>query len=50
MRRGELGGATRRMAQRNEFDAEKQRLIDHLSSEEGGRLLVTPRSKSPIRR
>jgi hypothetical protein len=40
IRRGELGGATRRMAQRDEFDAEKQRLIAHLSSEEGGRLLL----------
>jgi hypothetical protein len=40
IRRGELGGATRRMAQREEFDAEKQRLIAHLSSEEGGRLLL----------
>jgi WD40 repeat protein len=40
IRRGELGGATRRIAQRNEFDSEKQRLIAHLSSEEGGRLLV----------
>jgi hypothetical protein len=41
IRRGELGGATRRMAQREEFDAEKQKLIAHLSSEEGGRLLLT---------
>jgi WD40 repeat protein len=40
IRRGELGGATRRTAQRDEFDAEKQRLIAHLSSEEGGRLLL----------
>jgi Transposase len=40
IRRGELGGATRRMAQRDEFDAEKQKLIAHLSSEEGGRLLL----------
>ena len=40
IRRGELGGATRRMAQRDEFDAGKQRLIAHLSSEEGGRLLL----------
>jgi TPR repeat protein len=40
IRRGELGGATRRMAQRDEFDAEKQRLIAHLSSEEGRRLLL----------
>jgi hypothetical protein len=37
IRRGELGGATRRLAQRDEFDAEKQMLIAHLSSEEGGR-------------
>ncbi|MCI0600864.1 MAG: toll/interleukin-1 receptor domain-containing protein [Beijerinckiaceae bacterium] len=40
IRRGELGGATRRLAQRGEFDADKQRLIAHLSSEEGGRLLL----------
>jgi hypothetical protein len=40
IRRGELGGATRRMAQRDEFDAEKQKLIAHLSSEDGGRLLL----------
>jgi hypothetical protein len=40
IRRGELGGATRRMAQRDEFDAEKQKLIVHLSSEDGGRLLL----------
>jgi hypothetical protein len=40
IRRGELSGATRRMAQRDEFDAEKQRLIAHLSSEGGGRLLL----------
>jgi hypothetical protein len=40
IRRGELGGATRRMAQRDEFDAGKQRLIAHLSSEDGGRLLL----------
>jgi WD40 repeat protein len=41
IRRGELGGATRRMAQREEFDTEKQKLIAHLSSEDGGRLLLT---------
>ena len=40
IRRGELGGATRRIAQRDEFDSEKQKLIAHLSSEEGGRLLL----------
>jgi hypothetical protein len=40
IRRGELGGATRRMAQRDEFDAEKQKLIAHLSSEDAGRLLL----------
>jgi hypothetical protein len=40
IRRGELGGAMRRMAQRDEFDAEKQKLIAHLSSEDaGGRCL-----------
>ncbi len=40
IRRGELGGATRRIARRDEFDSEKQKLIAHLSSEEGGRLLL----------
>src|SRR3984893_3152297 len=48
IRRGELGGATRRMAQRDEFDAEKQRLIAHLSSEEGGRLLLVGDSSVEI--
>jgi hypothetical protein len=40
IRRGELGGATRRVAARDEFDVEKQELIAHLSSDEGGRLLL----------
>jgi hypothetical protein len=40
IRRGELGGATRRKAQKDEFDGEKQKLITHLSSEDSGRLLL----------
>jgi TPR repeat protein len=48
IRRGELGSATRRMAQRDEFDAEKQRLIAHLSGEEGGRLLLAGASSVEI--
>ncbi len=40
IRRGELGGATRRIARRDEFDAAKKKLIAHLSSENGGRLLL----------
>jgi len=40
IRRGEIVGATRRIAQRDEFDAEKQVLIRHLTTEEGGRLLL----------
>jgi hypothetical protein len=38
-RRREMG-ARRRIAQRDEFGPEKQKLIAHLSSEEGGRLLL----------
>jgi hypothetical protein len=48
IRRWELGSATRRTAQRDEFDAEKQRLIAHLSSEEGGRLLLAGDSSVEI--
>ncbi len=48
IRRGELGGATRRIAQRDEFDAEKQKLIGHLTSEEGGRLLLAGESSVEI--
>jgi hypothetical protein len=48
IRRGELGGATRRMAQRDEFDTEKQTLITHLSSQDGGRLLLAGDSSVEI--
>jgi hypothetical protein len=48
IRRGELSGATRRMAQRDEFDVEKQKLIAHLSSEDGGRLLLAGDSSVEI--
>jgi formylglycine-generating enzyme required for sulfatase activity len=48
IRRGEMGGATRRIAQRDEFDPEKQKLIAHLSSEDGGRLLLASDSSVEI--
>jgi WD40 repeat protein len=41
VRLGETGGATRRIALRDEFEEAKQKLITFLSSEEGARLLVT---------